>query len=176
MEPVIDCPLDMTDTAKLPIAAMTPQADIRETDFVQWNEAKVKSDKPFTAQVILASGDDFPFTKKIVIIPSIQHVKVTLTFVGKEKEDGAEKTMTIYMPETTTPNEHLQVPSSDQTILPYLSQFSFNVSSESTTPQTLTVKLHLEACLHAGEFNITYYVYNYITAYYKERLQLRMAV
>jgi len=176
MEPVIDCPLDMADTAKLPIAAMTPQADIRETDFVQWIDAKVTPDMPFTAQVILASGNDLPLTKKIVIIPSIQHVKVTLTVVGKEKEDGPEETMTIYMPETTTPNEHLQLPSSNQTILPYFSQFSFSVASESTTPQTLTVKLHLEACLQAGEFNITCYVYKYITAYYKERLQLRLAV
>jgi len=140
----------MSDPSKIPTLAMTPRPQSRTAEFVEW-DAPVDADTPVEVQVTVATSDDLPLTKKIVIIPSLPDVKVVVTLVGKDTQDEPERSETIEMPITNTPNEELTIPSeTEKTPLTYLARLSIKVLSNSPTLRTLALKLHLESCIKTG--------------------------
>lgn len=154
MEPVIECPLDMTDTSRLPTPAMKPKANIREKDFVQWNGV-VDANTPYEVQALLAqSEEDLPLTTKFAVTINVEDVQLILTIVGKETQDAPIKTQTITMPVTEQPNVAMEFPSATQKTLPFVELISLKLITTSETPLDLKLRLHLECCIKPGRVKV----------------------
>lgn len=159
-QPGEECPLDMTDSTKLPLIAAKPKPQSITPDYMEW-QAPVAADMPLNIQIALAPADEPAFTTKIAITPSIEDVKVILTVVGKETQDGPETTDTVEMAKPTEPNQPMQVPSSTQKTLPYISHLSVTIFGTSETEKTVAVKIDIDSCLKTGELNMISFVFNY---------------
>jgi hypothetical protein len=148
-EPTIECPLDMSDSTKIPTAAMKPTPKTRKPEYVEW-DSDVIFGTLFEAEVLISPLDELPLAKRMTITPNLRSVKVEIIFTGSDAPVGSPEYETTVTQETTSENEQIKFPSTSKKMPPYIRTIVFRILSLVDGQRKLILKLNLECCIKPG--------------------------